>query len=252
MTAAVDLVLLSAHAETVWSRLIPRLGPAINPHPVVLDQDDSLAAMARRVLDAAPPRFALAGLCMGGYVALEILSTAPRRVTHLALLHASARADSETEAVRRARRIASLSAMRAEWPSLDYVREALPWMLAPAAVRDADVAEAARSVLLATPIRAALGQQVAIAGRPDRLDLLSGLDKPALVVTGRLDRIAPPLRSVEMAERMPGAHLALLEGCGHLSPLEQPERLAGLLRGWLTPGAGVAAQAAGSEAISAI
>ena len=47
-------------------------------------QDDSIAGMARRALEAAPARFALAGLSMGGYVALEIMRQAPERVTHLA------------------------------------------------------------------------------------------------------------------------------------------------------------------------
>ncbi|MCP5815752.1 alpha/beta hydrolase, partial [Klebsiella pneumoniae] len=60
-----------------------------------LTLDDSVAAMASRTLAAAPPQFALAGLSMGGYVALEILRQAPDRVTHLALLDTSARPDSD-------------------------------------------------------------------------------------------------------------------------------------------------------------
>ena len=58
-----------------------------------LTQDDSIAAMAARTLAGAPARFALAGLSMGGYVAFEIMRQAPERVTHLALLDTSARAD---------------------------------------------------------------------------------------------------------------------------------------------------------------
>src|SRR5271156_4087881 len=56
-------------------------------------RDDSIPAIARRILEHAPPRFALAGLSMGGYIALEIMRQAPDRVVRLALLDTSARAD---------------------------------------------------------------------------------------------------------------------------------------------------------------
>src|SRR5690606_3422780 len=60
-----------------------------------ISRDDSIAAMARRILVSAPARFALAGLSMGGYVVLEMIRQAPERITHLALLDTNARADSE-------------------------------------------------------------------------------------------------------------------------------------------------------------
>src|SRR5579862_9371744 len=49
-------------------------------------RDDSIAAIARRLLAAAPPRFAVAGLSMGGYIAFEVMRQAPGRVAKLALL----------------------------------------------------------------------------------------------------------------------------------------------------------------------
>jgi pimeloyl-ACP methyl ester carboxylesterase len=59
-----------------------------------------MAEMARGVLEAAPERFALAGLSMGGYVSLEVVRRAPERVEALALLDTSARPDTpeQTEA----------------------------------------------------------------------------------------------------------------------------------------------------------
>ncbi len=56
-------------------------------------RDDSLAAIARRILAAAPPRFALAGLSMGGYIAFEVMRQAASRVAKLALLDTGARAE---------------------------------------------------------------------------------------------------------------------------------------------------------------
>ena len=235
MTAGVDLVLLSAHGGEVWRCLRDHLDPSIHTHPFALEQGDSLAAMARSVLDVAPKRFALAGLCVGGYVALEIMAQAPERVTHLALLHTSARSDTEAEASRRARRIGALAQMAAEHTSVEYANEALPWMLAPAALRDPVIAAAARALLLETPIAVSHRQQTAMAARLDRLALLRAIDLPTLVVTGRLDRIAPPARSIEMAHQAPGARLAVLEACGHLSPLEQPRQLGALMWAWLAP-----------------
>src|ERR1700716_3779957 len=67
-----------------------RLGPVtIADHT----RDDSMSAIARRILAAAPPRFALVGHSMGGYIALEIMRQAPARVARLALLDTAAHAD---------------------------------------------------------------------------------------------------------------------------------------------------------------
>ena len=69
-------------------------------------RDDTIAAIARRLLDRAPERFALAGLSMGGYVALEVMHQAPERVARLALLDTNARADTDEQRLSREREIA--------------------------------------------------------------------------------------------------------------------------------------------------
>src|SRR5205809_3821515 len=82
-------------------------------------RDDTMAAIAARILAAAPPRFALAGLSMGGYIALEMLRQAPDRVLRLALLDTGARADSPEQRERRLRLIAMAEGGRfAEVPDL--------------------------------------------------------------------------------------------------------------------------------------
>src|SRR5215469_18912975 len=78
-----------------------------------LTQADSMAAMAEAVLGAAPPKFALAGLSMGGYVAFEVMRRAPERVERLALLDTSARPD--TPEHKRARRELMALAQRGEF-----------------------------------------------------------------------------------------------------------------------------------------
>ena len=56
-------------------------------------RDADMTAIAERILAAAPPRFALAGLSMGGFIAFAMLRLAPERVAKLALLDTSARPD---------------------------------------------------------------------------------------------------------------------------------------------------------------
>ncbi len=93
-----------------WARLygeqLPalwRLGPVATADPT---RDHTMAAIARRILAATPPRFALVGLSMGGSVAFEILRQRPGRVAGLALLDTSARPDAPDQTHRRDAQIA--------------------------------------------------------------------------------------------------------------------------------------------------
>jgi pimeloyl-ACP methyl ester carboxylesterase len=65
-------------------------------------RDDNMGAIARRILAEAPPRFALAGHSMGGYIAFKIMRQAPDRVAPLALIKTQARPDT-SEAIERRR-----------------------------------------------------------------------------------------------------------------------------------------------------
>ncbi|HLY53085.1 MAG TPA: alpha/beta hydrolase, partial [Steroidobacteraceae bacterium] len=104
MSESLPLVMIPGLLDSarLYARQLPelwRLGPVM-----VADhtRDDSIAGIARRILANAPPRFALAGLSMGGYICFEILRQAPGRVAKLALLDTSARADTpEASAMRR-------------------------------------------------------------------------------------------------------------------------------------------------------
>lgn len=227
-----DLVLLSAHGPCLWSDVESVLAYRAKLHVPSLDNHDTLSAAAEAVLASAPPRFAMAGLCVGGYLALEIAIRAPERVSRLALLHTSARADSDADAHRRARRIASLRS-KTGYPSSDYVREALPWMIAPSGRRDPKLVARVEALLMATSVEAGLRQQMAMASRRDRRGDLPRIRLPTLVATGSVDRIAPPALSREMVERLPNSRLEILADCGHLSPLEQGKRLGELMTDWL-------------------
>ncbi|WP_423814483.1 alpha/beta fold hydrolase, partial [Pseudomonas viridiflava] len=82
----------------LWAQQQAVLGKDRPVHIADLTRDNSIVGMAARVLSAAPERFALAALSMGGYVALEILRQAPERVERLALVDTMARPDSPARA----------------------------------------------------------------------------------------------------------------------------------------------------------
>lgn len=190
-------------------------------------QDDSLPGMARRVLAVAPERFALAGLSMGGYLALEIMRQAPERVERLALLDTSARADTPEAIKTREDAIATVGKVPYEklaWASL-------PRLVAPDA--SDDVKQAVVDMGVRVGPETYIRQQKAIMARPDSRSLLATIRVPMLVVVGEKDVLTPPELAREMADAVPGARLVEIPGSGHLSTMERPEAVTAALREWL-------------------
>jgi len=192
-------------------------------------RDDSMAAIARRILDAAPPRFALAGLSMGGYIVLEILRQAPGRVDRLALLDTGARDDPpEAQGKRRANIKIAESGGFAELVETQY-----PVYVHPD--RRADTALKADYVAMCHDVgpEAYVRQQNAIMTRADSRPMLPAIRCPALVLVGAQDEATPPHLSDEMAGGIPGARLVKVPDCGHLSTMERPEDVTKALADWM-------------------
>jgi pimeloyl-ACP methyl ester carboxylesterase len=194
-----------------------------------LTRSDSIAALAADALAQAPAeRFALAGHSMGGYVALEILRRAPERVERLALLDTHARPDTP-EATANRRRLMAL----AERDFAAVSAELFPTLVAPAHRSDAGLSGKVTEMALATGMEAFLRQERAIIARIDSRPHLAAIRCPTLVIAGRLDAIMPVALLEELANGIPGARLEVIEDCGHMSTLERPEVVTGLLREWL-------------------
>jgi pimeloyl-ACP methyl ester carboxylesterase len=169
-------------------------------------QDDSLAGMARRLLLNAPDRFALAGLSMGGYVALEVLRQAPGRVAALALLDTSARP--ETEAARADRE--HLIAM-AESGRFEEVHAVLwPRLVAGSRSDDRILEAAVLAMMREIGSEAFVRQERAIMARPDSRPDLPAIEIPTLVLVGEEDRLTPPELAREMAEMIEWASLVVV------------------------------------------
>lgn len=190
---------------------------------------DNLADIARAILDAAPDRFAMAGLSMGGYIALEIMRRCPERVSALALLDSSARPDT-AEQTRRRKDLMSLAGMgkfKGITPRL------LPLFLHPDRLGDHVLTSRVSTMAEQVGQDDFLRQQAAIIARPDSRPMLGGITCPTLILCGDADQVTPPELSREMAAAIPGAELAILPRCGHLATMECPDEVNAAMRRWL-------------------
>jgi pimeloyl-ACP methyl ester carboxylesterase len=185
------------------------------------------------LLDRLPPRFALAGLSLGGIVAMALVRRAPERVARLALIATNARGPTDQQ---RAAWSAQRAALAAGATARDIQRDLLPVLLH----RRTPDLEAVTLAMADDTGAATLDAQLALqATRIDERPALAAVAVPTLVLAGAEDRICPLDRHEEIAARIPGAHLQVLPGVGHLSPLEAPTEVSAALRSWLaTPPGG--------------
>lgn len=212
----------------LWHAQIEALGDLADAQVADLARDDSVGAMAERALADAPPRFALAALSMGGYVAFEILRRAPERVTRLALIATSARPDLPERAAQRRRGIDAIGRGR----FVGVTRQLLPSLVHPSHV-DSPIGEIVQSMAAEVGADGYLRQQAAILDRPDSAPLLARIEVPTLIVVGEADRLTPPAEADAMHAGIAGSTLRQLEVCGHLPPLERADATSSLMRDWL-------------------
>jgi pimeloyl-ACP methyl ester carboxylesterase len=192
-------------------------------------RDDSMGAIARRILAHAPPRFALAGLSMGGYICFEILRQAAARVAKLALLDTSARADTPEATAMRRTQMTLASAGRLG----EVVEQQFERMIHPLHRNDPQLRETNRLMAGEVGPEGFIRQQTAIIGRPDSRPTLAAIGCPTLVLVGEQDELTPLDRAVEMAHGIRGAQLVTVPECAHLSTLERPREVTRALLDWL-------------------
>jgi pimeloyl-ACP methyl ester carboxylesterase len=217
----------------LWQPQVVGLGPSIEPWVADLRRDDSIAGMARRALAEAPfPKFALAGLSMGGYVAQEILRQAPERVERLALLDTQARPETPEA---REKRLA-LMALAEKGQLMGVTDRLLPLLVHGSRLADAPLVGLVKDMASKVGKDAFLRQQKAIMDRPDSRDTLWKIRCPTLVLCGEQDLLTPRDRHEEIAAAIRGSTLVVLPGCGHLSTLEKPLEVNRALSAWLTLG----------------
>lgn len=213
---SIPLVLLPAMGcdGQLWARQVVDLADLAHPELGDLTVDDSLSAMATRVLAHAPPRFAVAGVSLGGYVALEMIRQAPGRVQRIALF--GTRATMEMRS-----RTMDEQGLLATAPHADP-------MLTP--IISGPVQAMAERVGAEVFER----QQRALLARPDLGAAIDAVRVPTLVAVGDRDRICLVDDAAKLADRIAGAQFHVIRNCGHLSPMERSGEVTMLLRNWLS------------------
>jgi pimeloyl-ACP methyl ester carboxylesterase len=224
--ANLPLVLVPALGcdERLWQPVINRLDDI--DCIVIRGEGDTITAMADGVLAQAPQEFHLAGISMGGYVCLDVVLRRSGRVRAVALLNTSAIA---APADRRENSLRLVDLARAG--RFDQAVEIISGAVAP---RHPDVADLAAAMARDLGPQVFDDQQLAVLNRLDRTAELEKIDIPALVVVGTIDTITPRELGENLTAGLPDAELLVLDGVGHLSALEDPERVASALRGLLT------------------
>jgi pimeloyl-ACP methyl ester carboxylesterase len=213
----------------LWEHQVAALSDIADAEVADLTQADNIPELAEQVLARAPAGpFALAGLSMGGYVALEVIRQAPERVAALALLDTTARPDSAEATAGRLDAI-----QRAETDLAGVVADLLPKLIHPARLDDRPLVQVITDMALSLGKNVFVRQQTAIMGRMDSRPFLNEVNCPTLILCGRDDAITPVEVHREMADSIKGANLVVLDECGHLSALERPEAVAQALRQWL-------------------
>jgi pimeloyl-ACP methyl ester carboxylesterase len=213
----------------IYAPVVPQLwrfGPVTVANHI---RDDNMGAIARRILAEAPPRFALAGHSMGGYIAFEIFRQAPERVAKLALINTQARPDTPEAGERRRGLIARIKTGAYH----EVLDELFPGFVHPSRQDDAGLRQLVHDMGDDVGADAFVRQLTAIMSRPDSRPTLTAIRCPTLVLTGDSDNTIPHPLSVEMADRIQGARLVTLADCGHLPQPEQPQATAAALVEWL-------------------
>ena len=190
---------------------------------------DTMHGLATSVLATAPQRFALAGLSMGGIVAMEVVRLAPQRVTRLALLDANPLAEAPAMRDRRTPQIENVKAGRLRTVMRDEMK--------PNYLADGDGKQAILDLCMemAEDLGAEvfIRQSLALRDRPDQQDTLRAVTVPTLILCGREDRACPVERHELMHRLIPHSTLTIIDGAGHLPTLEKPDQTNAALARWL-------------------
>ena len=227
-----DLVLIPGllHTEQLWKYQIIELSDVANIHVGnTRAGDESMGAMAERILADSPAKFSLAGLSMGGYIALEIIKRAPERVNRLALLNTQAQTDNQARADMRQQ---TVSASR-HGKFIGASRMLIKRILSEQSYQNSDLVKIIQDMAQEVGLDLFLAQQTAIINRDDKMDLLPHITVPTLVIMGDEDDIIPSGTNEAMVKCLPNVTFKILENCGHLAPLEQPDATNTLLKQWL-------------------
>jgi len=190
---------------------------------------DSVEALAEDILSSAPERFALAGLSMGGIVAMEVLRQASERVDRIALLDTNPRAELDEVKEKRAPQMQAVRDGRLA----DVMRSQMIPNYAHEGSETPEMDALCLQMALDLGDEVFLRQSVALMNRPAQMDTLAAFEGTALVLVGESDRLCPLDRHTQMAGLLKNSRLEVIPGAGHLTTLEQADATNAALKRWL-------------------
>lgn len=225
------LLLIPGHLcdHALWAHQTRHLADVADMSVAATDGGPSVEAMARAILAKAPGRFAMAGLSMGGYIALEIMRQAPQRVERLALFDTAAGGNSPAANERRRRHMGLIDEGKFEMVLDEFCQLVVP----PARLADIALMDEMRRMMRRIGPGLARTQQQAMLDRDDMRPTLGRISCPTLVLCGRQDTLTPIAGHEEIAAGIRESKLVVIENCGHMSTMEQPEAVTAVMRFWL-------------------
>lgn len=180
--------------------------------------------MVQTILEKAPPKFALAGHSMGGWLALEVMKVAPSRVTKLCLLNTTALPDPEEKRNDRQEMI-----LKTEQGKFGEVVQDLASKL----VFNSVAKDSVEKMFMCVGEEVFINQQESMLQRNECLSILPSIPCPTLVIHAAKDQLFSLEEHYRWVDQIQGAKLAIIEDSGHMSPVEMPQAVTALMRFWL-------------------
>lgn len=170
---------------------------------------------------------AFAGCSMGGYVIFELLRQARERVSGIALVDTRGEGDPPQALDGRK---AQIDRLREEGNDV-LVQWAVDKLVGETTKKNQpEIVERVRAMARSTPVETMIAGLGALGGREESMELLKGVDVPAVVIVGAEDVVSPPDVGELMKNAIPSATLVVVDGAGHLTPMEAPEKVNAALR----------------------
>ena len=216
------------NTEAVFSPILERLGGSVKATLGTSPALDTVEAVADHWLARAPERFDLLGFSYGGYVSAAILEKAPQRVRSLVMLCTAPHGDDEATRDQRRRGIA----LARQGGYLKLIEATMATSFHPGSLSNEALLDRRRAMLPVYGADRYIAHQQACIARPDRTSVLAESGKPILFVAASHDAIFPPPLMREAAARVATARYVEIDRAGHLAPLERPEEIAAVLRGF--------------------
>ena len=214
----------------LWASQVKALSPYCSVFHGDITGDTDIESIASRVLQSAPRHFALAGLSMGGIVAMEMWRQAPQRIERMALLDTNFHADTDEKRAMRNRQMHEVRQGALETILRDELK---PNYLARCHRNNTALLDEVLSMGIGLGDDVFLRQSQALRDRPDSAGTLANIKCPTLVLCGNEDGLCPPALHREMASIIPSSGLSIIPECGHLSTMEQPNAVNTALLNWL-------------------